>query len=76
MKEKFLSFSCQHMYGMSLITRELDFNVITFNVILGDGKKLASVGLDDNHCIVVWDWRKGDKLATTRYCLFHQILTV
>ncbi|XP_064600933.1 echinoderm microtubule-associated protein-like 6 [Liolophura sinensis] len=32
----------------------------------GDGKKLASVGLDDNHCIVIWDWRKGEKLATTR----------
>ncbi len=32
----------------------------------GDGKKLASVGLDDNHMIVVWDWRKGEKLATTR----------
>ncbi|KAK3093757.1 hypothetical protein FSP39_019782 [Pinctada imbricata] len=32
----------------------------------GDGKKLASVGLDDNHCIVVWDWRKGEQLATTR----------
>lgn len=31
-----------------------------------DGKKLASVGLDDNHCIVIWDWRKGEKLATTR----------
>ena len=33
---------------------------------LGDGKKLASVGLDDDHCIVVWDWRKGTKLAETR----------
>ncbi|PIK34378.1 putative echinoderm microtubule-associated protein-like 6 [Apostichopus japonicus] len=32
----------------------------------GDGKRLASVGLDDNHCIVVWDWRHGEKLATTR----------
>ncbi|XP_071162130.1 echinoderm microtubule-associated protein-like 6 [Mytilus edulis] len=32
----------------------------------GDGKKLASVGLDDNHLIVVWDWRKGEKLASTR----------
>lgn len=32
-----------------------------------DGKKLASVGLDDEHSIVVWDWRKGEKLATTRY---------
>ena len=27
---------------------------------------LASVGLDDDHCIVVWDWRKGERLATTR----------
>lgn len=32
----------------------------------GDGKKLASVGLDDDHVIVVWDWRKGEKMATTR----------
>ncbi|CAH1792746.1 unnamed protein product [Owenia fusiformis] len=31
-----------------------------------DGKRLASVGLDDNHTIVVWDWKKGEKLATTR----------
>lgn len=34
--------------------------------ILADGRHLASVGLDDNHCIVVWDWKKGEKLATTR----------
>ncbi|XP_046338524.1 echinoderm microtubule-associated protein-like 6 isoform X1 [Haliotis rufescens] len=32
----------------------------------GDGKKLVSVGLDDNHSVVVWDWKKGEKLATTR----------
>ena len=32
----------------------------------GDGKKLASVGLDDDHSIVVWNWKKGEKLATTR----------
>lgn len=31
-----------------------------------DGRKLASVGLDDNHLIVVWDWRRGEQLATTR----------
>ena len=35
--------------------------------IAADGKRIASVGLDDNHCIVVWDWRKGEKLATTRF---------
>ena len=33
---------------------------------VGDGKKLTSVGLDDDHCIVVWDWKKGEKLASTR----------
>ena len=32
----------------------------------GDGKRLASVGLDDDHCLVVWDWKRGEKLATTR----------
>lgn len=37
-----------------------------FFLFEGDGKKLASVGLDDNHCIIVWDWRKGCKLAETR----------
>ena len=35
-------------------------------LFVGDGKKLASVGLDDDHCIVVWDWKKGEKLASTR----------
>ncbi|KAM6956797.1 echinoderm microtubule-associated protein-like 6 [Aplochiton taeniatus] len=36
----------------------LDFSV--------DGKSLVSVGLDDHHSIVVWDWKKGEKLATAR----------
>ncbi|XP_016405479.1 echinoderm microtubule-associated protein-like 5, partial [Sinocyclocheilus rhinocerous] len=31
-----------------------------------DGKRLASVGLDDNHTIVLWEWRKGEKLSTIR----------
>ena len=26
-----------------------------------------SVGLDDFHSIVFWDWKKGEKIATTRY---------
>ncbi|XP_048374588.1 echinoderm microtubule-associated protein-like 6 isoform X9 [Sphaerodactylus townsendi] len=31
-----------------------------------DGKCLASIGLDDNHTIVLWDWKKGEKIAATR----------
>ncbi|CAL8295460.1 unnamed protein product, partial [Arctogadus glacialis] len=31
-----------------------------------DGKRLASVGLDENHTIVLWDWRKGEKLSAIR----------
>ncbi|XP_031434832.1 echinoderm microtubule-associated protein-like 6 isoform X2 [Clupea harengus] len=31
-----------------------------------DGKSLVSVGVDDHHTIVVWDWKKGEKLATAR----------
>uniref|UniRef100_A0A3P9P894 EMAP like 6 n=1 Tax=Poecilia reticulata TaxID=8081 RepID=A0A3P9P894_POERE len=32
-----------------------------------DGKTLVSVGVDDEHSIVVWDWKRGEKLATARY---------
>ncbi|XP_067091821.1 echinoderm microtubule-associated protein-like 6 [Osmerus mordax] len=31
-----------------------------------DGKTLVSVGIDEYHSIVVWDWKKGEKLATGR----------
>lgn len=37
---------------------------------LADGKRLASVGLDDNHTIVLWDWRKGEKLSAFRLATF------
>jgi len=32
-----------------------------------DGKTLVSVGVDDGHSIVVWDWKRGEKLAMARY---------
>ncbi|XP_075452064.1 echinoderm microtubule-associated protein-like 6 isoform X1 [Ascaphus truei] len=44
----------QHQRGVSA----LDFSA--------DGKCLVSVGLDDNHTIVLWDWKKGEKMSTTR----------
>lgn len=31
-----------------------------------DGKHVVSVGLDNEHCVVVWDWAKGTKLAHAR----------
>ncbi|KAG5285153.1 hypothetical protein AALO_G00000110 [Alosa alosa] len=31
-----------------------------------DGKRLASVGLDDHHTVILWDWRKGEKLSAMR----------
>uniref|UniRef100_A0AAR2KFA6 HELP domain-containing protein n=1 Tax=Pygocentrus nattereri TaxID=42514 RepID=A0AAR2KFA6_PYGNA len=31
-----------------------------------DGKSLVSVGIDDGHSIVMWDWKKGEKLAKAR----------
>lgn len=36
-----------------------------------DGKRLASVGLDDNHTVVLWDWRKGEKLSAMRLVQLH-----
>lgn len=35
----------------------------------GDGKSLVSVGIDEEHSIVIWDWKKGEKLAKARYQL-------
>jgi len=35
-------------------------------IFLADGKRLASVGIDDNHTIVLWDWKKGEKLSAVR----------
>ncbi|XP_055039416.1 echinoderm microtubule-associated protein-like 6 isoform X2 [Misgurnus anguillicaudatus] len=32
----------------------------------GDGKSLVSVGIDEDHSIVIWDWKKGEKLAKSR----------
>ncbi|CAH3199133.1 unnamed protein product, partial [Porites evermanni] len=32
----------------------------------GDGKKLADVGLDDDHSICIWDWKKEEKMVSTR----------
>ncbi|XP_041098083.1 echinoderm microtubule-associated protein-like 5, partial [Polyodon spathula] len=43
-----------HQYGVCA----LDFSA--------DGKCVASVGLDDNHTIVLWDWKKGEKLSAIR----------
>ena len=37
------------------------------NVLIADGKKLASIGLDSDHSIVIWDWRRGEKLSSARY---------
>ncbi|KAM6977453.1 echinoderm microtubule-associated protein-like 6 [Aplochiton taeniatus] len=31
-----------------------------------DGKSLVSVAIDDCHSIVVWDWRKGERLAKAK----------
>uniref|UniRef100_A0A8C8VLX9 EMAP like 5 n=1 Tax=Pelusios castaneus TaxID=367368 RepID=A0A8C8VLX9_9SAUR len=43
-----------HQYGVCAV----DFSA--------DGKRLASVGIDDNHTIVLWDWKKGEKLSAVR----------
>ncbi|KAK2499867.1 hypothetical protein MC885_013840, partial [Smutsia gigantea] len=43
-----------HQYGVCAV----DFSV--------DGKRLASAGIDDSHSIVLWDWKKGEKLSIAR----------
>lgn len=41
----------------------LDFVCFFFSA---DGKSLVSVGIDEFHSIVVWDWKKGERLAKAR----------
>uniref|UniRef100_A0A8D0ZH93 EMAP like 5 n=1 Tax=Sus scrofa TaxID=9823 RepID=A0A8D0ZH93_PIG len=43
-----------HQYGVCAV----DFSA--------DGKRLVSVGIDDSHTIVLWDWKKGEKLSLAR----------
>ncbi|XP_078613343.1 echinoderm microtubule-associated protein-like 6 isoform X1 [Branchiostoma floridae x Branchiostoma japonicum] len=49
-----ISLQGQHQRGVTA----LDFS--------GDGELLASVGLDNDHTIVLWDWKNGAPLASTR----------
>lgn len=50
--------------------QELPLGIVYWTIFgfasTADGKRLASVGLDDDHTIVLWDWRKGEKLSTMR----------
>nr|XP_039266613.1 echinoderm microtubule-associated protein-like 6 [Styela clava] len=32
----------------------------------GDGKRLVSVGIDNDHMLAIWDWRRGEKLASAK----------
>ena len=52
------------MYPMILCLQPLLSDNFIFHV--GDGNMLADVGMDDDHCICVWDWRKQEKIASTR----------
>eukprot|EP00741_Cyanophora_paradoxa_P013197 tig00000178_g12749.t1 len=48
---------------------------VTCLAFSGDGSRLVSVGLDDNHTIVVWEWRSGRRMYTERGDL-HRIWAV
>ncbi|KAM9714304.1 echinoderm microtubule-associated protein-like 5 isoform 3-T3 [Dama dama] len=43
-----------HQYGVCAV----DFSA--------DGRRLASAGLDDGHTVVLWDWKRGERLSVTR----------
>ena len=44
-------------------------------LFVGDGNMLADVGMDDDHCICVWDWRKQEKIASTRFVFCIVVLS-
>lgn len=56
------------MWSFPIVTEYYQSTLIIIHFyILADGKRLASVGIDDNHTIVLWDWKKGEKLSAVRY---------
>lgn len=38
----------------------------SLSCVSADGKSLVSVGIDQFHCIIIWDWKKGERLAKAR----------
>ena len=37
-----------------------------FSGVNDGGKKLATIGMDDHRTMILWDWKRGEKLASTR----------
>ena len=58
-----LIFNGLKMRGMK---KRSILHLVLFFVIPGDGRKLADVGFDDDHSICIWDWKREEKLASTR----------
>lgn len=40
--------------------------ILSVSCVSADGKSLVSVGIDEFHSIVIWDWKKGERLAKAR----------
>jgi len=62
----------QHYRGISAVGFSSKLKVFLREIILRvcfieSGKWLASVGLDDYRTIVIWDWKKGEKLSSQRF---------
>jgi hypothetical protein len=60
----------QHYRGISAVgfsSKILLPNRLFLICILENNKWLASVGLDDYRTIVVWDWKRGEKLSSQRF---------
>jgi microtubule-associated protein-like 6 len=59
----------EHTRGVCAVAFSADGKVewhLLFLLDLNIAQQLASIGLDDNHSIVIWDWAKGLKMATAR----------
>lgn len=58
------------LYNVQLLKHVFKHFCVTFCYFtfsnLADGKSLVSVGIDEDHSIVIWDWKKGEKLAKSR----------
>ena len=66
-KKKYFKHSLEILCEELVYKQGTMIRIVTVCCFIGDGEKLADVGLDDDHCICIWNWKKEEKLATTRY---------
>ena len=60
-------WDCVTMQCVSILRGEMLRGVGSVDFSSQDGgRRLAAVSLDEHHTVHIWDWKKGERLASAR----------